>query len=219
MQGIHHTLTVAAIAACVAAFGCGAVMAQSAGVPNPAEPSAATGPGSPAEPSAATPGLEGRASVKPGASRMATQTFIDEAVYANRAEIAAARYAIAHTQSDLVKQFAQTMLHDHTQANDQLTTIAMAHGYTTPLGVSQHDRADMARLEQNRGQQFNAAYSQAQDRAHREAVAIFRRAEQDARIAPAVREFARSTLPALEDHLRMANQLVASQAAGNRSSG
>lgn len=152
-------------------------------------------------------------------SRAETQKFINEVGNSNRAEIAEAHYAIAHTQIDLVKQFAQKMIADDTHANDQLTMLAMAAGYTTPLGVSREDQALMARLELNHGAQFNAAYSRAQAADHREAVAIFKRAEQNPRIAPALRNFARMTLPVLEDHLRMANQLVASQASGNRSSG
>lgn len=212
MHRIHRGVTAAVIAVCIAALGCGAVMAQS-GSSTPAGSSANNA----AAPSAATPGLE--AGAPAGVSRSETQKFINVVGDSNRAEIAEAHYAIAHTQSDLVKQFAQKMIADHTHANDQLTTIAMASGYTTPLGVSQEDRALMARLELNRGPQFNTAYSRAQAADHREAVAVFKRAEQNPRIAPALRNFARMTLPVLEDHLRMANQLVASQAGGNRSSG
>lgn len=212
MHSIHRGVTAGVIAACIAALGCGAVWAQStASTPRGSSANDA------AAPSAATPGLE--AGAPAGVSRTRTQQFIDEAGYANRAEIAEANYAIAHTNSDLVKQFAQKMIADHTKANDQLTMIAMAQGYTTPLGVSHEDRASMARLELDHGRQFNAAYSRAQANDHREVVAMFKRAEQDPRIAPAVRNFARMTLPVLEDHLRMANQLVASQAAGNRTSG
>lgn len=214
MHSIHRAVIAGAITVCAAVLGCGAVMAQG-------QSDSATPAGSPAKdaaaPSAATPGLE--AGAPAGVSRTETQKFINEVGYANRAEIALAHYAIMHTHSDLVKQFAQKMIADHTQANDRLTTIAMAHGYTTPLGVSREDRGALARLELNQGREFNAAYSRTQAGNQGEAVAMFKRAEQDPRIAPAVRGFARMRLPVLEDHLRMANQLVASQAQGNRSSG
>ncbi len=223
-MSIHRLITAGAIALCTAALGCGAVMAQPTGATNPASPDSATAPSNAATsnnaaaPSAATPGL-GRGGVNPGVSRTDTQTFINEAAYANLAEMAAARYAIAHSRSPLVKQFAQKMLHDHTKANDQLTTIAMAQGYTTPLGVSRQDRADLSRIEQRHGQPFNAAYSRSQEHAHQQVVALFKRAEQDPRIAPAVRNFAGMSLPMLQDHLNMSNQLVASEAGGNRRAG
>jgi len=65
------------------------------------------------------------------------------------------------------------------------------------------------RLERDHGAAFDAAYASSQDSNHTGVVAQFKRAEQDRRLDPAV----------LEDHLQMANQLVASHAHGNRSAG
>lgn len=215
---IIHTLTTSAVVLGIAALGCNAASARP--VADPAAPPAASGsPADAAEPSAATPGTAGEQGIHAGISRKDTQQFVDAAVYANLAEVAAGRYALAHSQSPEVKQFAQQMIHDHTQANDRLTTIALSRGLRTPLGISPTDRTQMRRLEQQHGSRFNAAYSRAQDSDHREAVALFKRAEQNPRIDPAVRDFARQTLPVLEDHLRMANQLVATESGGNRSAG
>ena len=104
-------------------------------------------------------------------------------------------------------------------ASQQLARIAMAQGYAAPVAPSHRDEASLKRLEQAHGRRFDTEYSRAQASDHREVISKFRRAEQDPRIAPAVREFARQTLPVLEDHLHMANQLVATEAGGNRSSG
>lgn len=200
----------------VAALGCGAVSAQTTAEPNPAQVTPGSGV-SPAvaEPSAATPDSAGNGRV----DRAATQRFINEAADADLAEIAEARYAVDHSQSPEVKEFAQKMIHDHTMANDQLTMIAMAHGYATPLAPSHRDEASLHRLEQAHGKRFNADYSRAQESDHREVISMFRRAAQDPGIAPQVRHFAQQTLPTLQDHLRMANQLVAAEAGGNRSAG
>jgi len=193
----------------IAALGCGAVSAQNAAEPNPSAVPAGTGvPATVAEPSAATPGTVGNQ--RSGrVDRAATQRFINQAAEADLAEIAGAHYAIGHSQIPEVKAFAQKMIADHTMANDQLTMIAMRHGYGIPRAPSQEDEASLRRLEQTRGQRFNTDYSQAEQSDHREVISQFRRAAQDPGIEPQVRQFAQQTLPILQDHLHMANQLVA----------
>lgn len=210
---------VAGVALSVAALGCSAVFAQSAAEANPGAVPRNTGAApAAAEPSAATPGTAGNEDTG-RLDRAATQSFITDAADANLAEIAEGRYALEHSRSPEVKQFAQKMIQDHTTANDQLTKIAMAHGYGVPVAPSRHDEAALQRLGQAHGKRFNAEYSTAQTSDHREVISMFRRAAQDPRIAPQVRQFAQQTLPVLQDHLRMANQLVATEGGGNRSAG
>ncbi|HEY7929388.1 MAG TPA: DUF4142 domain-containing protein [Steroidobacteraceae bacterium] len=210
---------VAGAALSVAALGCSAVFAQTAPEANPGTvPRSTAAPPAAAEPSAATPGTAGNEDTG-RVDRSATQRFINEAADSNLTEIAESRYAIAHSQSPEVKQFAQKMIHDHTMANDQLTMIAMAHGYGVPVAPSRHDELSLHRLEQAQGKRFNADYSTAQESDHREVITQFRRAAQDPRIAPPVRQFAQQTLPVLQDHLHMANQLVATEGGGNRPAG
>jgi putative membrane protein len=212
-----HAWVAGAAALGIAALGCGAVSAQTTAEPNPAQVTPSTGVSSAvAEPSAATPRTDGDSG---RVDRAATQRFVNEAADANLAEIAAGHYAVEHSQSPEVNQFAQKMIHDHTVANDQLTMIAMAHGYGIPLAPSQRDEVSLKRLEQVHGRRFNADYSKAQESDHREVISMFRRAAQDPSIAPQVRQFAQQALPQLQDHLHMANQLVAAEAGGNRSAG
>ena len=210
---------VAGAALSVAALGCGAVLAQNTPEANPGSvPRSVGAPPAAAEPSAATPGTVGDEATG-RVDRAATQRFINEAADANLAEIAEAHYAVDHSRSSEVKQFARRMIHDHTMANDQLTMIAMAHGYAIPVAPSHHDEASLHRLEQAHGRRFNADYSTAQASDHREVISMFRRAAQDPRIAPSVRQFAQQTLPVLQDHLHMANQLVATEGGGNHRAG
>lgn len=207
-----------AAALSIAVLGCNAVFAQNVAEPNPAAvpPSIGASPTA-GEPSAATPGTTG--SEDTGVDRAVTQRFISEAADANLAEIAEARYAVAHSHSPQVKQFAQKMLHDHTRANEQLTMIARAHGYAVPVAPSRHDTESLSLLARAHGQRFNADYSRAEASDHRKVISMFRRAAQDARIGREVRQFAQQSLPELQDHLHMANQLVATEGSGNRSAG
>jgi putative membrane protein len=200
--------------ACIA-LGCSAAMAQTATAPT--APSATTGrsPNGAAPPPETTTETGSHASI----SKQATQDFVDEAARANDAEIAEARYAIAHTKSEHVKTFAERMIQDHTMAGMQLQQIASQHGYVVPTGVRLKDRASMTHLEHEHGGSFNAAYSRDEVKDHKQVIAMFEKAEQNPRIAPDIRMFARMTLPVLRQHLQMANELVASEAKGNRSAG
>jgi putative membrane protein len=214
-----HAWVAGAVALSVAALGCGAAFAQTTADPNPGAVERSTGaPPAAAEPSAATPGTAGNED-SGRVDRAATQKFINQAAEAGLAEVAEGHYAVDHSQSPEVKQLAQKMIEDHTRANDQLTMIAMAHGYSVPLAPDHHDEASLHKLMQAHGRRFNVDYSKAQASDHREVVSMFRRAAQDPRIAPQVREFAQMTLPILQDHLHMANQLVATESGGNHSAG
>jgi putative membrane protein len=214
-----HAWVAGAAALSLAALGCGAAFAQSAAESNPGAVPRTTGaPPDAAEPSAATAGTAGNEATG-RVDRSATQQFISQATASNLAEIAEARYALSYSQSAEVKQFAQTMIADHTRANDQLDMIAMAHGYATTVAQSRQDELSLHKLMQAHGKRFDADYSKAQASDHREVISLFRRAAQNPNIAPQVRRFAQMALPTLQDHLNMANQLVATEAGDNHSAG
>ena len=207
------------IAACVAALGCSAAMAQAVGGPNGPQnpPSPPTVTGAPAhadEPTAATPGASASGAAA-GVSRTATQDFITQSAYANQAEIEAARSALAHSDSADIKQFARRMIADHSKANGELKQIAAHEGFSAPTGLAPADEQALARLQVRHGAAFDVAYARSQQLDHMQVVADFKRAEQNHELEPAIRRFARMTLPTLQDHLRMANRLLAAHPLAN----
>lgn len=152
-------------------------------------------------------------------SRDATQVFVTHAAQANRGEVEEAKYVMDHTKSQTVKDFAEKMVSDHTTALDQLKQIASTDGYTMPDGVDSKDQASLDRLKREQGARMNMAYSSDQEKDHREVISTFEEAAQNRQIAPAVRDYARISLPLLKEHLRMAQQLVASESNGHRKTG
>jgi len=209
MKSLHLIYGLAAAAA-TAALACGMAGAQtttngSAAQPAPAATTSAT---TPARQSDMTSGQ---------ISRHATQTFVTEAGEANRGEIEEAKYVMDHTQSQAVKDFAQKMLNDHTKALDQLEQLASADGYKMPSSVGLKDKATLAKLKHEKTARIDTTYSSDQEKDHREVISKFEQAEQNPEIAPAMRKYARTSLPVLKDHLRMAQQLVASE--GTRKTG
>lgn len=226
-----------AAATALLALAFGAANAQTPTNGNPVHPSPATGGPTPAgEPSPnggvgtaargtaaggfaedQTPSQNGIA--QGNISRDATQAFVTQAAQANRAEIEEGKYMMDHTKSSAVKQFAQRMIHDHTRALDQLKQVASTDGYTVPSSIDTQDKESMDSLEHDRGARANMAYSSDQEKDHRETIARFEQAAQNRQIAPAVRDYARMTLPVLKEHLRLAQQLVASESKGNHKTG
>src|SRR6187549_3006326 len=62
----------------------------------------------------------------------ADRSFVDEAASGGLAEVQDAQLAQQKAASNDVKQFAATMIADHTQANDELKQIAQSKGVTPP---------------------------------------------------------------------------------------
>jgi putative membrane protein len=85
------------------------------------------------------------------------------AVTANSIDIDAAKFALTRTHNAAVKQFAQTMITDHTAVNQQAAALAQKLGVTpADNAVSQSLQADAkqahAKLEPLRGAAFDRAY-------------------------------------------------------------
>ena len=145
------------------------------------------------------------------AAREASQQFIDDAAASNRAEIQSAQFVLQHTRDNAVRQFAQKIVHDHTQALGRLTQLASAEGLELRPGVSSKDAEALERLKQAHGTALDTEYLRTQQQDHTEAVQKFRQAESSTSLLAGVRDYARMTLPHLQEHLRMARQLVASE--------
>jgi putative membrane protein len=229
MRSLHFSFGLAAATA-VAMLACGAVTAQTPTNGDRANPTPATGgptsstESNPKGRSAASGGstnqTNGPSSMTLGqVNREATQAFVMQAAQANRAEVEEARYVLDHTDSQSVKDFAEKMVSDHTTALDQLKQIASTDGYTIPNGVDAKDQASLDRLKQKQGARMNMTYSSGQEKDHREVILTFEEAAQNRQLAPAVRDYARISLPLLKEHLRMAQQLVASESNGHRKTG
>jgi putative membrane protein len=229
MKSLHFRLGLAAATA-VAMLACGFVTAQTPTDGDRANPTPAAG--GPTSSTESNPG--GRSAASGGAvyppngpssmaqsqvNREATQAFVTQAAQASRAEIEEAKYVMDHTTSQTVKNFAEKMASDHTTALDQLKQIASTDGYTIPNGVDSKNQASLDSLKQKQGARMNLAYSSDQEKDHREVISKFEEAAQNRQIAPAVRDYARILLPLLKEHLRMAQQLVASESNDHRKTG
>jgi len=138
---------------------------------------------------------------------MADRKFVKDAAQGGMAEVELGQLAAEKASSDDVKKFGQRMVDDHSKANDDLKQLATKKGVHVPQQLSAKDKATKARLSKLSGEQFDKAYMANMVRDHKKDVAEFRRETESAK-DPDVKNFAASTLPTLEDHLKQAQSLA-----------
>jgi putative membrane protein len=132
--------------------------------------------------------------------------FVATAGEAGAAEIEMARIAMDRAQSSDVKSFASRMVSDHQKAGDDLDKIASNKGVTVDDKLSAKDQAELDRLNKLQGASFDREYVKSQLAAHKAAVALFGKESKSGNDSE-LKSFAASTLPTLQDHLQLVEQL------------
>jgi len=133
----------------------------------------------------------------------ADQEFAQKASAGGMAEVSLAQLAQQNAQSPQVKQFAERMIADHTQANNELKQIAQQDNLTPPTAPDNKEASTQQRLSAMKGAAFDTAYMQHEVADHRQDIAEFQREAQSGQ-DPALKAFAQKTLPVLRQHLQMA---------------
>lgn len=161
----------------------------------------------------ATDGGDGRSTERMGAATtpgLSTQdrNFVVAAAQGSQAEIALAELARQRSPSPAIQQFAGRMITDHHNTSTQLNEAALEEGIATPRTIAPRHIQIRDQLAQLSGQQFDRQYLEAQLNMHREAVDLYRQQASTGQ-SPELRIFAEQTLPLLEGHLNLAQQLAA----------
>jgi putative membrane protein len=133
----------------------------------------------------------------------AEKTFATEAAQGGLAEVEMGQLALQKGTSPQVKQFAQRMVTDHTQANQELMQLAKSQNLNLPAKVDSKHKSDMERLRGMNGTAFDAAYMQHMVQDHQKDVAEFQKQAQRGS-DPELKSFAVKYLPVLQQHLQMA---------------
>ncbi len=133
-------------------------------------------------------------------SASTAEEFVPAAASSNMFEIESSRLALNRSQSPDVRQFANKMIADHQQAGQQMKTTAAAAGITAPAERLQPRHQEMLdELRGMRGAEFDSRYIEMQRLAHKDAISLFDSYAEDGD-RPALKSFARSTLPTLQQH-------------------
>lgn len=134
------------------------------------------------------------------------EDFVENASAAGIAEIESAKLALQKSTAADVKLFAQGVINDHTAANRDLAAIASKKHLKVSTEAELTSKAKALILKQRDGESFDEAYANNQVKAHEDAIALFKKASvsPDAELA----SFAVATLPKLEHHLHLAQELA-----------
>jgi putative membrane protein len=146
--------------------------------------------------------------------------FILNAANANRAEIDIGQLAVSNASSDTahsnpkggmeqdsVKAYAQMMVDDHTQAQNELQSIANDWNVTLSTSLDPQHADLKNRLSSMKGMAFDTAYIQSQITDHQTAIAFFE-SEVNRGTAPQVLNYANKYLPILRMHLQKADSIA-----------
>ncbi|MBK3868125.1 DUF4142 domain-containing protein [Pseudomonas stutzeri] len=134
--------------------------------------------------------------------------FVDEASAKGIAEIETAKMALQKGTSEDVKQFAQMMIDEHTQANQKLAQLAQQKNLEMSDEAMLMDKAKAMILKLRDGENFDEAYANNQVVAHEQTIELFRDYIESGK-NPDLKQFAQTTLPKLEQHLQSAKELQA----------
>lgn len=139
-----------------------------------------------------------------------TDFFIDEALMKGWVEIANAKLALQESSSQEVKAFAHHMIKDHENINDELMQMARKKNVPLTQGDELQERIKPLMLKIRVGEYFDIAYANNQMVAHQQTMRLFQRAAQST--DDDVAAFVKKHSGIIEQHLRMAEQLVAATA-------
>jgi putative membrane protein len=133
--------------------------------------------------------------------------FMMEAAQGGMLEVEASRLAMERASSDEVKQFAQQLMKDHTDANEKLMQIAQDKGIQLPKQLDAKHKQQLSKLGQLKGEEFDRAYIR--EMGHKDHKKDIQAFEKQARQGkdPELRTFAEETLPVLQKHLSMAQKV------------
>jgi putative membrane protein len=123
----------------------------------------------------------------------------------NLAEIAAGQAAVAQGSTDMVKQFGQMLIDDHTTLDANLTAAAGQLGVTLPGAPTPEQQAALASVTAKSGAAFDTAWITLQIPAHRATLAAGA-TELASGSDPTVKSLASASAPVVQHHL---DELVA----------
>jgi len=138
------------------------------------------------------------------AQTRATKKFLTKAIEGNYHEVQMGHLAQQNAQNEDVKSFGETLVKDHSSANDKAIEAARSVGITPPTGPNRRQKADYDKMAKKKGADFDRAFAKDMVKDHKQDIAAFKK---EAKKKDAAGQFAESTLPTLQKHLQMAQSL------------
>jgi len=141
-----------------------------------------------------------------------TKGFVTAAATSDMYEVEAGKIAQSRAQSSAVKDFGAHMVEAHTATTQKLKGIIADNkiAVTPPAHLDNRRQSMIDELRGAKAADFDHRYIEQQEAAHKEARILMRGYAKDGDNA-AIKSFAADTLPKVEDHLKMVQQLEANE--------
>jgi putative membrane protein len=138
-----------------------------------------------------------------------TEDFVSLAAQSDMLEIETSKLALTKSDSDKTKQFADRMIKDHTETSTELRSLVTVGKIqvTLPTSLDRAHKEKLDKLAKLNGTAFTKEYDDMQIAAHKDAVSLFERYGKEGDNAE-LKAFANKTLPHLQMHLKMAQELM-----------
>jgi putative membrane protein len=120
-------------------------------------------------------------------------------------EVQLGQLAQTNASSAAVKQFAQTMIDEHSKANEELKTLAQQKNITLPTSLSDKKKKKYDDLAEKRGEDFDKDYIDFMVSDHKDDIDEFEKEADKGKDAD-VKTWASGKVPVLKHHLEMAQQ-------------
>lgn len=134
------------------------------------------------------------------------KTFALNATYSHLAEIEMGQLAVSKATDESVQDFAEMMVTDHTNAQNQLANLAESLDIDLPDTLKTEHQMIHAQLTELEGAAFDSAYISSQVVAHQQAQQIFQ-TQTDQGLNPQLKDYAANTLTHILMHLERAIEL------------
>lgn len=135
-----------------------------------------------------------------------TEDFIKEAATSDMLEIDAAKIAQEKGNPD-EKKFAKQMITDHTKTSNDLKGLVPSETTSAvPTALDDSSQKKLDKLKDTKPEDFASQYDPMQVSAHENAVSLFERYAKGGDNEK-LKDWAGKTLPALQHHLQMAEQM------------
>lgn len=129
--------------------------------------------------------------------------FLQRAYQNNLTAIQLGQLAEQKGQSPQIKEFGQHLVQGHQALNDKITQLASQKNITLEKKLDTPHQMMVDRLSGLSGAEFDKHFINQQVNTHRRDVALYQAAA-DKNTDPDVKSFAKSSVPALREHLQMA---------------
>lgn len=144
------------------------------------------------------------------------KAFMQKAAQSDETEISLAKLALSKSANPQIKQFAQTMITDHTKSTSLLKPIAAKDGVALPEKPGAADEAKYRALEKKSGAAFDKGYIDTMVSAHQSLLQDVQ-AEAGKAQDPKLKHFIATVEPIVSHHLQMAKQLQQGEKVGKAS--